>query len=273
MLVLSVLLSIQQNTPGQSRSPEPVVLGELADQVSVGPLLYKDNFETLDRWTAQVQEGPDEPAPRVRAHQNKLDAFVPARGATIWFRRKLEGPVAIIYQVRAPEAPDTPGVVPRDINNFWHMKAGPDALLKTNSFSGGFGSYHELHGYYASTGGRDNTTTRFRRYPREEKGASTAHIALNHRDHKDPYLITPGKTHTVQLVAVDGTAQYIVDGKLVYEISYGDEVQLKTADGNFKTVKYTRDRFPAYTEGWFGFRLTTTHHVYSNFRVYRLEKK
>lgn len=64
-----------------------------------------------------------------------------------------------------------------------------------------------------------------------------------------------------------------MDGKLVYEITYGDTVRLKTADGNFKEVKYTRDRFPAYNEGFFGFRLTTTHHVYSNFRVYRLVHK
>ncbi len=273
-LAVGLFVVGQEPVTAQDASPEPVLMGEVKKHYNIGPLLHRNDFESLDQWSVQVQSGgSDAPEARVRVKNNKLDAFVPGRGATIWYRKKLEGPVAIVYQVRAPKAPDTDGIVPRDINNFWHMSAKPDTLLKTNSFNGGFGSYHELQGYYSSTGGRDNRTTRFRRYPREIRGRSAAHIALNHRDNKDPYLITPGKKHTVQLVAADGTAQYIVDGKLVYEISYGDRVQMKTASGDMKTVRYTRDQFPAYTEGWFGFRLTTTHHIYSNVRIFRLESK
>ncbi len=33
----------------------------------------------------------------------------------------------------------------------------------------------------------------------------------------------------------------------------------------------TRIVSPAYTEGWFGFRLVRSHHIISNFRVYRLD--
>ncbi|MFO7901665.1 MAG: DUF6250 domain-containing protein [Planctomycetota bacterium] len=255
-------------------APKPVVLAAGEDLFKIGPLLHEDRFENLDRWSVQVEStDADVPEARIRAADHKLDAFVPGRGATIWFKPKLEGAVAIVYQVRCPKSPETPGVVPRDVNNFWHMSAKPDALLRRNRFTGGFGSYHELQGYYSSTGGRDNTTTRFRRYPREAKGRPADHIALDHRDHQEPYLITPGKTHTVQLVAFDGMAQYIVDGQLVYQIAYGDTVRVKHVDNGetrFSKVVYTRERFPGYTEGWFGFRMTTTHHVYSNFRVYRL---
>jgi hypothetical protein len=273
--LISVFAVVALAVPGwaahhEEHVPKPVLLGEGKERFTIGSLLYEDNFSSLKRWSVQIEDQPDDPEllpPRVRAHDNTLDARVPGAGATIWFKPKLEGPVTIMYQVRCPETPGMKGAVPRDINNFWHMSARPDALLQEDAYSGSFGTYHELEGYYASTGGRDNTTTRFRRYPRRDGGETTNHIALQQRDGKDPYLIEPGKTHTVQLVAYQGLAQYIVDGRLVYEIEYGSPVRLY----NGETVTYTPDKFPAYHEGWFGFRMVRSYHVYSNFRVYRLK--
>jgi hypothetical protein len=144
-------------------------------------------------------------------------------------------------------------------------------VFDDSRYTGNFGSYHELEGYYASTGGRNNTTTRFRRYPREIDGKPADHIALDSRDHDKAYLLTPGKTHTVQLVACNGNVQYIVDGKVVYEIRYGDMVTVNRPGQEPAKVRYTRERFPAYKDGWFGFRMTTSYHIYSNFRVYRLK--
>lgn len=268
LLLTALLMTFCVEVGAQESGPEPVLRGKIKKGYEIDSLMYKEDFEDLDRWVIQAQ---NEKKTRVKVSNNKLSVYSPA-GVTTWFRRKLHGPVAIVYQVRAPKHPNDKSVVPRDINNFWHMTT-PDnqgTPLDKSEYTGSFGTYHELHGYYASTGGRSNTSTRFRRYPRQEPdGSSTNHIALTSRDGKDEYLITPGKTHTVQLVAADGTAQYIVDGKLVYAISYGDRVSMKQG----KDVTYTRDRFPPYNEGWFGLRQTVTHHIYSNVRVYRLQPK
>ena len=48
-------------------------------------------------------------------------------------------------------------------------------------------------------------------------------MALNDKDGKPGYLITPDKVMTVQLVAYDDVIQYIVDGKLNYQIGRGDK--------------------------------------------------
>lgn len=261
LLLSGWLITAQTNVQAQNNGPKPTLLGAVEKNYKVQSLLHKENFQDINDWVIQ-KAVPNKT--EVQVKNNKLSILAPG-GVTSWFRKKLEGPVAIVYQVRAPKAPDHDGVVPRDINNFWHMTtADGEPPLDQEKYTGGFGTYHKLHGYYASTGGRSNTTTRFRRYPRH-----IDHIALNFRDRKDPYLLTPGKKHTVQLIAADGTAQYVVDGKLVYEISYGDTVNIK---GGGKTT-YTRDQFPSYTEGWVGLRQTSTHHIYSNFRVYRLQEK
>lgn len=268
LLLATMLMAFFTEAGAQNDGPKPVLRGEVKKGYQIDSLMYKDHFEDLDRWVIQKQNASKT---RVEVSNNELSVYSPD-GVTTWFRRKLHGPVTIVYQVRAPKHPDANNVMPRDINNFWHMTT-PDnkgTPLNNNQYTGSFGTYHELHGYYASTGGHSNTTTRFRRYPRRKPGGSFAnHIALNSLDGKDEYLITPGKTHTIQLVAADGTAQYIVDGELMYEISYGDRVSRK----NGGDVDYTRDRFPPYNEGWFGLRQVGTHHIYSNVRVYRLQPK
>jgi hypothetical protein len=120
---------------------------------------------------------------------------------------------------------------------------------------------------------RGNHTTRFRRYPREAGGKPFAHIALNDRDDQEDYLITPGAWHTVQLVACDGLVQYIVDGKVVYEIKDGDAITMETPEAGRIPLTYTLKQFPAYSEGYFGFRLVRTHHRYKNLAVYQLNPK
>jgi hypothetical protein len=67
-------------------------------------------------------------------------------------------------------------------------------------------------------GGRENTTTRFRRYPRTEDGSAVTHISLADRDEQQEYLI---HTHTIQLVVYKDVVQYIVDGRVFYEIRKG----------------------------------------------------
>jgi len=113
-----------------------------------------------------------------------------------------------------------------------------------------------------------------RRYPRKVADEAVPHIALKDRDRQVDFLITPDEVMHVQLVAYDDVIQYIVNGKLVYEISQGDRVEIEDVDAEGKRIsvegKYDLERFPVCSEGYFGFRMVRTHHVYSNFRVHTL---
>lgn len=253
-----------------SENLQPVVLGYGEGLFEVGELLHEDNFENLDNWVLQIQPHSGDHQPRVVASDNTLDSYVPRSGATIWFAHKLEGPIAVTYQVRAPKRREGSAAVPRDINVFWHASdpSSPADVLTNPRYNGSFGRYHSMNGYYASMGGRDNTTTRFRRYPRQTGRASVPHIALSDHDRDPDYMIDPERTHTVQVVAFDDVIQFIVDGKLFYQIRDGDIVSV--ASGDRSEMPNTADIFPVHTAGWFGFRMVRTHHIYSNFRVYRL---
>ena len=153
--------------------------------------------------------------------------------------------MTITYDVICPtHQPPITGVQPRDINNFW-MASDPEdpdqGLFDRARYDGAFGSYDKMYGYYASTGGGGakaaNLTTRMRRYPREAGGKPAAHIALNDKDGKAGYLITPNKVMSVQLVAYDDVIQYIVDGKLIYQIAGGDQIQIEGPDDKGEVVR------------------------------------
>ncbi len=271
------------NISTENTSLRPTIAGYGVDKFEAGKLLYSNDFSNLDDWVVQIQSVEGYPEPYVKAVDNVLDAFLPGRGCTIWNKNKFKGRIAIIYNVFCPEqTADIDGVRVRDINNFWHAtgsKANPN-LFDDDVYTGAFGTYHQMNSYYASTGGgggsKGNETTRFRRYPRIVDGKNVDHIALNDKDGKEEYLITPGKIHTVQLVAFDDIIQYIVDGKVVYQIKYGDEVTVETRDnGKIEQHKavYNEEDFPVYDKGYFGFRMVRTHHLYSDFRVYRLVSK
>ena len=206
----------------------PVVLGHGVGFFKVGPLLIQDNFEDLKNWVVQIQKRSGFEPAQVEVRDNSLDCFIPGRGCTVWFKEKLPTRVTITYDVICPtHALPIKGVQPRDINNFWMSTdpADPDqGLFDSSRYTGEFKTYDKMHSYYASTGGRDNQTTRMRRYPREVDGEFVEHLALNDKDGKRGYLITPDQVMTVQLVAYDDVIQYIVDGKLIYQISHGDRI-------------------------------------------------
>ena len=268
-------------SPGSSGT-SPLVLGRGVGLFKVGPLLAKDDFEDLDDWVVQIQQRSDYPAAKVGVRDHKLDCLLPGRGCTMWYKRKLPTRITITYDVLCPTPkPAIQGVQPRDINNFW-MASDPDdpdrGLFDPDRYTGKFSSYDKMHAYYASTGGGGavaNLTTRMRRYPREVNGEPTEHVALNDKDEQPGYLITPDKVMSVQLVAYDDVVQYIVDGKLNYEIARGNKIHVEGRDSNgepeMREAVYDLDRFPVYREGYFGFRMVGTHHIYQNFRVYTLE--
>lgn len=276
ILILGFVFSLSFAKAGQ-----PIVLGHGENLFEIGKLIESDDFKNLDNWEVQVQQRKELPEAKISA-KGALDCLVPDRGATIWFKKKLKTRVTITYDVICPVSdPAIEGVSPRDINNFW-MASAPDGedLFDPSKFTGAFPSYNKMRGYYASTGGGSkkapNRTTRMRRYPKEKDGKHKYHLFLNHRDNQEEYLIKPGKVMAIQLVAYDDLVQYIVDGQLVYELKAGQLTQIETSkrDGEIFTARarYDLKRFPVYTEGYFGFRMVGTHHIYSNFRVHSLQE-
>ncbi|MEP4077077.1 right-handed parallel beta-helix repeat-containing protein [Haloferula sp.] len=256
----------------------PLVMGRGVGLFEIGDLIAEEKFDSLKDWVVQIQDNSDFPPAKVEAKDQALNCFVPGRGCTVWFKRRLKTRIAISYDVICPTPnPAVKGVEPKDINNFW-MAIDParpiGGLFNPARYDGDFGGYDKMNGYYASTGGGRNTTTRMRRYPRKVDGKPVDHLALTERDGKADYLITPDKVMRVQLVAYDDVIQYIVDGKLVYEMAKDDAVQVQSLDGSGKRVMkdavYELEKFPVYREGFFGFRMVGTHHVYSNFRVHAL---
>ncbi len=251
---------------------QPVVLGKGAGLFQVGDLLAEDDFKDLEKWVVQLEERKG--AASVQAKDGTLDCIVPDRGCTVWFREKLKTRVAMTYEVICPGAKDSDkGMQASDLNCFWMANDPEGQLFDRKKFSGKFSDYDGMIGYYASTGGGRNTTTRMRRYPRELDGKPVEHLALTARDGKPGFLIKPDRVMKVQLVAYDDVIQYIVNGELVYEVSGGDKIQIEVRDEGKKVLKdsvYDLKRFPVYEEGCFGFRMVGTHHIYSNFRVHQL---
>ena len=245
--------------PAPASAIEPLVLGHGRGVFEVGPLLHVPDLNDASAWLIQVQQSDTPTRERVTFGDNLLELYMPDRGSP-------------------EETLSDPGIQARDINNFWHASDPAVAanLFDDTRYTGTFTSYNKMRGYYASTGGggaKGNQTTRMRRYPREVDGEPVLHIALNDRDGQPEYLITPGKWHTVQLVAYEGIAQYIVDGVLVYEIYPGQEVSVEVPNGSnaaMVTAPYGLEKFPAYTSGFFGLRLVGTHHQYADVQIHRL---
>ncbi|WP_404310235.1 right-handed parallel beta-helix repeat-containing protein [Neorhodopirellula lusitana] len=275
------LLFVACSFATRAQAGDPVVLGQGEDAFKVGQLLAHDDFENLDNWVVQIQQRSGFPPARVAAREQSLDCLLPGRGCTVWFKQKLPTRVAITYDVLCPTPkPAIKGVQPRDINNLW-MATDPvdpeQGLFDSSRYTGKFSSYDKIHAYYASTGGGGavaNRTTRMRRYPREVDGKPVEHLALTDKDDHAGYMVIPDRVMSVQLVAYDDVIQYIVDGKLVYEIASGSPIRVEARDSEGKPLvqetEYDLERFPVYTDGYFGFRLVGTHHIYTNFRVHAL---
>lgn len=281
-VLLGMAAGCESVTALDAKGPEPVVVGYGTEAFTIGKELYSSDFSDKENWTLQIQRmDGSKLKDRVVFGKGMMDLYMPDRGCTAWLDRKFSGPITIVYQVRCPlETLKDDGIQARDINNFWHASDPRkfDAIFDTDAshYNGNFVSYHEMLGYYASTGGggrEGNHTTRFRRYPRWVDGKDVPHIALNDKDENPDYLITPGKWHTVQLVACNGLVQYIVDGKVVYQIKEGDTIAIENPGKKTVEKAYSLKEFPAFTEGYFGLRLVGTHHQYANLRIYRLDPK
>ncbi len=202
-------------------------------------LFFADDFEKQDsNWVAECEQ----PATSsVSVKNGRLDINTSA-GATVWCTQKLSGSIKITYDAIVT---DDGGANDRvsDLNMFW-MAADPknDNLFTR---SGKFTAYDDLNLYYAGIGGHDNTTTRFRKYQSTgEKPVLKEYIDKEH-------LLKGNTLYKAAIIVQDGRTRCYLNDVLYFD--------------------YT-DAQP-YTEGYFGFRTTTSHQLMDNFKIYRLSKE
>ncbi len=211
-----------------------------------GKLLFADDFRHgLKQWRVELEAGGS-----VSAREGMLEIDVPA-GATVWFRRRLTGPVMIQYQATVL-AHGGPNDRVSDLNSFWMATdpASPGDLF-AHARSGAFAGYNTLRMYYVGLGGNANTTTRFRRYI----GDAVERPLLPENDlsvaqHPEKGLVA-NQTQMITLVADGSLIQYWRDGVKLFEMN---------------------DPEP-YTSGWFGIRTTKNHMQVRNLRIVRLVTK
>ena len=286
-IVTSLLLWVVLYTNAQ-KSIDKKLYGFAAEQFTIGSVLYEDKLNDPSvfnkNWVVQMSKADSNIMRYARIEAKKLHVHDP-RGCTIWLKNKLKGAIMISYKVTASSNfNESNNIVPRDINQFW-MAQTPDSidvnakggLFDAKKYNGEFKSYDPLQTYYASTGGGHTTdynkTIRLRRYPRKINNVQVAHQGANSRDDDKAFLIQPDKEYLIQLVAADDIVQYIFNGKIVYQLKKGDNVDIfndahdKVSKGIWGEAPYT-----LYTEGYFGFRMTRTHHTYRDFKVYQLIK-
>ncbi len=199
-------------------------------------LIAHDDFRRgLGQWAVELEKGGT-----VTAARGILEVDVPA-GATVWFKKRLEGPYVLEYTATPVSAG---GVNDRvsDLNNFWNAVdvRSPDDLFAVRR-GGALAEYDFLKTYYAGYGANTNTTTRLRRYVGE---AGVRPLVF---DYTEPLLV-PNEPNRVRIVSDGSRVRWWNNGRLVFDYTDPDP----------------------YTSGHFAFRTTWSHFRISGFRVWRL---
>ncbi|WP_235535013.1 DUF6250 domain-containing protein [Sphingomonas sp. Leaf339] len=193
---------------------------------------------SANAWRVEAED----PAKRVRIAAGTIDIDT-AGGLTLWYAKRLSGPVAIEFEAMAVSAGGAKDTV-SDLNAFWMATdpAAADGSPLAKPRSGKFEEYDTLLTYYVGVGGNRNTTTRMRRYV----GRPGERPLLPQHDRADPgsMLVANRWTH-IRLVA---------DGRRI--AVHRDGAPLFVMD----------DPHP-YTSGWFGFRTTASHWRLRHVRV------
>ncbi|MCP4451567.1 MAG: hypothetical protein GY809_08910 [Planctomycetes bacterium] len=206
-------------------------------------LIYQNDFAgDLSDWRVEQMPGGS-----VRVAGGKLE-IEDAKGCTVWFREKLEGPVMIEYEAEIIKK-DGPHDRGSDLNCFWMAqdpKSYDDLLAGSRTRGGRFRHYHSLRLYYVGYGANHNTTTRFRRYI----GTGERPVLPEHDLSDEKVMLEYNVPIKIQLIADGQRIAYLRDGEVIYDVHDPDP----------------------YTDGWFGFRTVNNHMTVDNFKVFRLRK-
>jgi lysophospholipase L1-like esterase len=206
-------------------------------------VLYQDDFEgDLSNWVVEQMPGGT-----VRVIDGKLE-IEDNKGCTVWFKKKLEGPVMIEYDafIIKEGGPHDRG---SDLNCFWmaqDMQNYDNLFAGSEERGGKFTNYDPLRLYYVGYGANHNSTTRFRRYV----GTGQRPVLPEHDLSDEQYMLKYNVPIKIQLIADGERIAYLRDGEVIYDI---------------------HDPKP-YTDGWFGFRTVDNHLTFDNFKVYRIKK-
>lgn len=202
-----------------------------------GKVIFSDDFK-IDKknWIAEFEKPGDS---SLKIGDGHLE-LIAAAGATVWYKNKIEGNVMITYTATIVNVGGKYDRV-SDMNTFW-MATNPENAIIFNQ-SGKFSDYDKLHLYYAGIGGHDNTTTRFRKYA----GDKGKEILKEYTDKE--HMLIGNKKYLIKILVNKGLVQYYVNDILFWEFD---------------------DALP-YNDGYFGFRTTTSHQVYGDFKVLKLD--
>ncbi|MEU9310802.1 DUF6250 domain-containing protein [Streptomyces sp. NPDC048256] len=199
-------------------------------------LIAHDDFRHgLRQWAVELEKGGT-----VTASRGTLEVDVPA-GATIWFKRPLDGPYVLEY-VATPVSAGGVNDRVSDLNNFWNAVdvRSPENLFATPR-GGALAEYDYLKTYYVGYGANTNTTTRLRRYVGE------AGVRPLIYDYTEPLLVANEPNH-VRIVSDGSVVRWWNNGRLVFDHT---------------------DPEP-YTGGHFAFRTTWSHFRINDFRAWSL---
>ncbi|PCH73453.1 MAG: hypothetical protein COB98_10710 [Flavobacteriaceae bacterium] len=116
-----------------------------------------------------------------------------------------------------------------------------DFFKNSDKRAGKFTNYHELLQYYVGYGGHHNSKTRFRRY----NGEQNRPLLAAHDLTASKYMIVPNTKMKVTLIADGEKIQYLMNGKLVFELE----------DPN------------PYRQGYFGIRTVNNHMKIENLLI------
>ncbi len=224
----------------QAKKSKKIVLNDTLTLKAT--LIASDDFEDgIDNWSPEQMPGG-----KVFHKNGKLE-IEDAKGCTVWYKHKQDGPVMIEYDTYVIKA-DGPLDRASDLNCFW-MANDPeypeDFFQNAERRGGNFTNYNYLSLYYVGLGGHYNSKTRFRRYT----GTGEKPLLPEHDLSDTKYLITPNKIAKIRIIAYDGVIQYYRDGELIFDFF---------------------DKDP-YTSGYFGFRTVHNHMTIDNFKIYKLK--
>ncbi len=201
-----------------------------------GVIAHDEFTRGLRQWAVELEDGG-----QVSARHGRLEVDVPA-GATLWFRRALQGPYLLEYTATPISAGGANDRV-SDLNNFWNAVdvRSPDDIFAV-ARGGKLAEYNYLRTYYVGYGANGNTTTRLRRYVGDPDQRPLIF------DYREP-LLTANRPHRVQIASNGSTQQWWVNGRLVFDYADPDP----------------------YTAGHFALRTTWSHFAFTDFRIRRLK--
>jgi len=200
-------------------------------------VLFDKDALTSKNWTIEQQ-----PEGTVVFANHKME-ITDAKGCTVWFNHKLEGPIKIEYDATVIDA-DGPFDRVSDLNCFWMANDpnNPSDFFKNSKVRAGkFNNYHTLTQYYVGYGGHNNTKTRFRRY----NGKIERPLLPEHDLNGSKFTITPNKKMHITLIAKGNRIIYLRNNEIIF----------------------TLDDPTPYKSGYFGIRTVNNHMLIENLKI------